>query len=231
MHRRHRGLRFEWLRGRIFSILLSGKTFVAIRRKEVGLILRFHPPFSRHGIAQILSALGELIWLHEKVGFHPTFSHHGIAHSRQALGELILLNEKVGVRPTFSRHGIAQSRQALALLIWLHEKVGFHPTFSRHGIAQSQQALALLIWLNEKVPSRTSKCVCTDAKIFPALVKILSERELSVKEIIFIGQPLMKANHSPTYELILLVPAEIDMMTVALRPPPYMDRPLLADSR
>ena len=203
MHRRHRGLRFEWLRGRIFSILVSGKTIVAIRRKEAGLILRFHPPFSRHGIAQILSALGELLWLNEKVGFHPTFSHHGIAQSRQALGELIWLNEKVGVRPTFSRHGIAQSQQALALLIWLHEKV----------------------------PSRTSKCVCTDAKIFPALVKILNERELSVKEIIFIGQPLMKANHSPTHVLILLATAEIDMMTLALRPPPYMDRPLLADSR
>ena len=147
MHRRHRGLRFEWLRGRIFSILLSGKTFVAIRRKEAGLILRFHPPFSRH------------------------------------------------------------------------------------GIAQSRQALALLIWLHEKVPSRTSKWLCTDAKIFTALVKILNERELSVKEIFFIGQPLMKANHSPTHELILLATADKDMMTLALRPPPYMDRPLLADSR
>ena len=160
MHRRHRGLRFEWLRVRIFSILLPGKTIVAIRRKEAGLILRFHPPFSRHGIAQ----------------------------SRQALGELI----------------------------WLHEKVGFHPPFSRHSITQSRQALALLIWLHEKVPSRTSKWLCTDAKIFPALVKILNERELSVKEIIFIGQPLMKANHSPTHELILLAPADKDMMTLAL---------------
>ncbi len=175
MHRRHRGLRFEWLRGRIFSMLVSGKTIVAIRRKEAGLILRFHPPFSHHGIAQILSALGELIWL--------------------------------------------------------HEKVGFHPTFSRHGIAQSLSALALLIWLHEKVPSRTSKWLCTDAKIFPALVKILTERELSVKEIIFIGQPFLKANHSPTHERILLAPADKDMMTLALRPPSYMDRPLLADSR
>ena len=107
----------------------------------------------------------------------------------------------------------------------------FHPTFSRHGIAQSLTALALLIWLHEKVPSRTSKCVCTDAKTFLALVKILNERELSVKEIIFIGQPFLKANHSPTHELILLAPADKDMMTLALRPPPYMDRPLLADSR
>ena len=119
----------------------------------------------------------------------------------------------------------------MALLIWLHEKVGFHPTFSRYGIAQSPQALGELIWLHEKVPSRTSKWVCTDAKIFPALVKILNERELSVKEIIFIGQPLMKANYSPTHELILLAPADKDMMTLALRPPLYMDRPLLADSR
>ena len=147
MHRRHRGLRFEWLRGRIFSILVSGKTIVAIRRKEAGLILRFHP------------------------------------------------------------------------------------TFSRHGIAQSLTALALLIWLHEKVPSRASKCVCTDAKTFLALVKILNERELSVKEIIFIGQPFLKANHSPTHELILLAPADKDMMTLALRPPLYMDRPLLADCR
>ena len=30
-------------------------------------IIGFHPTFSRHGIAQILSALGELIWLNEKV--------------------------------------------------------------------------------------------------------------------------------------------------------------------
>ena len=35
-------------------------------------IVGFHPTFSRHGIAQILSALGELIWLNEKVVF-PTF--------------------------------------------------------------------------------------------------------------------------------------------------------------
>ena len=189
--------------GRIFSILVSGKTIVAIRRKEAGLILRFHPPFSRHGIAQSRQALGELIWLNEKVGFHPPFS----------------------------RHGIAQSLSALALLIWLHEKVGVRPTFSRHGIAQSLSALALLIWLHEKVPSRTSRWLCTDAKIFPDLVKILNERELSVKEIIFIGQPFMKANHSPIHELILLAPADKDMMTLALRPPPYMDRPLLADSR
>ena len=52
-----------------------------------------------------------------------------------------------------------------------------------------------------------------------------------MKEIIFIGQPFMKANHSPTHELILLATADKDMMTLALRPPPYMDWPLLADSR
>ncbi|MGN1244665.1 MAG: hypothetical protein ACI4TQ_05610, partial [Alloprevotella sp.] len=63
--------------------------------------LGFHPTFSRHGIAQSLSALGELIWLNEKVGFHPTFSRHGIAQSLSALGELIWLNEKVGFHPTF----------------------------------------------------------------------------------------------------------------------------------
>ena len=62
-------------------------------------------------------------------------------------------------------------------------------------------------------------------------MKILNERELSVKEIIFIGQPFLKANHSPTHELILLATADKDMMTLALMPPPYMDRPLLADSR
>ena len=98
----------------------------------------------------------------------------------------------------------------------LREKVGFHPTFSHHGIAQSRQALGELIWLLEKVPSRTSKCVCTDAKIFPALVKILTERELSVKEIIFIGQPFLKANHSPTQVLFFLAPADKDMMMLAL---------------
>ena len=85
------------------------------------------------------------------VGLHPTFSRHGIAQSLSTLGELIWLNEKVGVHPTFSRHGIAQSLSALGELIWLDEKVGFHPTFSRHGIAQILSALALLIWLDEKV--------------------------------------------------------------------------------
>ena len=86
-----------------------------------------------------------------RVGCHPTFSRHGIAQSLSALALLIWLNEKVGFHSTFSRHGIAQILSALALLIWLNEKVGFHPTFSRHGIAQSLSALALLIWLNEKV--------------------------------------------------------------------------------
>ena len=32
-------------------------------------LVGLHPTFSRHGIAQILSALGELIWLDEKIGF------------------------------------------------------------------------------------------------------------------------------------------------------------------
>ena len=35
-------------------------------------MLGFHPTFSRHGIAQILSALALLIWLNEKVLF-PSF--------------------------------------------------------------------------------------------------------------------------------------------------------------
>ena len=59
----------------------------------------------------------------KKVGFHPTFSRHGIAQILSALALLIWLNEKVGFHPTFSRHGIAQSLSALALLIWLNEKV------------------------------------------------------------------------------------------------------------
>ena len=53
--------------------------------------------FSRHGIAQSLSALALLIWLNEKVGFHPTFSRHGIAQSLSALALRIWLNEKVGL--------------------------------------------------------------------------------------------------------------------------------------
>ena len=60
------------------------------------------------------------------VGFHPTFSRHGIAQILSALALLIWLNEKVGFHPTFSRHGIAQSLSALALRIWLNEKVEFH---------------------------------------------------------------------------------------------------------
>ena len=39
--------------------------WVAGRRGRVG----FHPTFSRHGIAQSLSALALLIWLNEKVLF------------------------------------------------------------------------------------------------------------------------------------------------------------------
>ena len=34
----------------------------------------FHPTFSRHGIAQILSAWGEFLWLDEKVRGHPPHS-------------------------------------------------------------------------------------------------------------------------------------------------------------
>ena len=40
------------------------------------------------------------IWLNEKVGFHPTFSRHGIAQSLSALALRIWLNEKVGFLPT-----------------------------------------------------------------------------------------------------------------------------------
>ena len=76
------------------------------------------------------------------VGFHLTFSRHGIAQSLSALALLIWLNEKVGLHPTFSRHGIAQSLSALALLIWLNEKVLFfifsiqlpHSPISRFGL-------------------------------------------------------------------------------------------------
>ena len=64
-----------------------------------------------------------LIWLDEKVEFHPTFSRHGIAQILSALALLIWLDEKVGFHPTFSRHGNAQILSALALLIWLDEKV------------------------------------------------------------------------------------------------------------
>ncbi|MCI6725573.1 MAG: hypothetical protein MR446_03905, partial [Bacteroidales bacterium] len=56
--------------------LISPKAFVG-----------FQPTFSRHGIAQILSALALLIWLDEKVGLYPTFSRHGIAQILSALGE------------------------------------------------------------------------------------------------------------------------------------------------
>ena len=41
--------------------------FTGQRQLVLRKILGFHPTFSRHGIAQILSALGELIWLDEKV--------------------------------------------------------------------------------------------------------------------------------------------------------------------
>ena len=67
----------------------------------------------------------------KKVGFHPTFSRHGIAQILSALALLIWLNEKVGFHPTFSRHGIAQSLSALVLLIWLNEKVPHGGLFLR----------------------------------------------------------------------------------------------------
>ena len=41
--------------------------FTGQRQLVLRKIVGFHPTFSRHGIAQILSALGELIWLNEKV--------------------------------------------------------------------------------------------------------------------------------------------------------------------
>ena len=41
-----------------------------------------------------------LIWLNEKVGFHPTFSRHGIAQILSALALLIWLNEKVAFPKT-----------------------------------------------------------------------------------------------------------------------------------
>ena len=43
----------------------------------------FHPTFSRHGIAQILSALALLIWLNEKVLFHwaPVWSSPSLSSS------------------------------------------------------------------------------------------------------------------------------------------------------
>ncbi|MDD6920931.1 MAG: hypothetical protein PUI86_00865 [Bacteroidales bacterium] len=110
----------------------------------------FYPLLLSYRGSSCVDSSVDAVALHS-VGFHPTFSRHGIAQSLSALALLIWLNEKVGLHPTFSRHGIAQSFSALALLIWLNEKVGFHPAFSRHGVAQSLSALALLIWLDEKV--------------------------------------------------------------------------------
>ena len=62
-------------------------------------VVEFHSTFSRHGIAQILSALALLIWLDEKVGFHPTFSRLGIAQSLQTLALHIWLDDKVFAHP------------------------------------------------------------------------------------------------------------------------------------
>ena len=66
--------------------------------------------------------MGELIWLNEKVLFS-AISRHGLAQILSALARLIWLNEIVGLHPTFSRHGIAQILSALDELIWLNEKV------------------------------------------------------------------------------------------------------------
>ena len=88
-------------------------------------MVEFHSTFSRHGIAQSLSALALLIWLNENVLFS--------AISRQAkaskLSLVLWLNENVGFHSTFSRHGIAQSLSALALRIWLNEKVSHDDFF------------------------------------------------------------------------------------------------------
>ena len=119
MHRRHKGLRFEWLRGRIFSILVSGKVSLPSAAKRQGLSFDFTRPF-----LAMASLKTYRLW---------------------------------------------------AISFGLTKKLDF---------------------------------------IRP-----------------FLAMASLKANHSPTHELILLAPADKDMMTLALRPPPYMDRPLLADSR
>ena len=69
--------------------------FTGQRQLELREILGFHPTFSRHGIAQILSALALLIWLDEKVGVHPTFSRHGIAQSLSALASSFGLTKRL----------------------------------------------------------------------------------------------------------------------------------------
>ena len=69
--------------------------FTGQRQLELRKILGFHPTFSRHGIAQILSALALLIWLDEKVGVHPTFSRHGIAQSLSALASSFGLTKRL----------------------------------------------------------------------------------------------------------------------------------------
>ena len=47
------------------------------------LFLGFYPTFSRHGIAQILSALALLIWLDEKVGF--------VVHRSEYVGRSVVI--------------------------------------------------------------------------------------------------------------------------------------------
>ena len=51
---------------------------------------------------------------------------------------------------------------------------------------------------------------------FALVFQKVSPLSLSFTPCIFSSQPLMKANHSPTHELILLAPADKDMMTLAL---------------
>ncbi len=80
----------EWQPSTLPLCIFTGQRQLVLRK-----IVGFRPTFSRHGIAQILSALALLIWLNEKVGFHPTFSRHGIAQILSALALLIWLNEKV----------------------------------------------------------------------------------------------------------------------------------------
>ncbi len=79
----------EWQPSTLPLCIFTGQRQLVLRK-----IVGSHPTFSRHGIAQILSALALLIWLNEKVGFHPTFSRHGIAQILSALALLIWLNEK-----------------------------------------------------------------------------------------------------------------------------------------
>lgn len=51
---------------------------------------------------------------------------------------------------------------------------------------------------------------------FALVFQKVSPPSLSFTPCIFIGQPFLKANHSPTHELILLATADKDVMTLAL---------------